>query len=127
MTYLLDNDISFRFAPMLAALAVEVVAVRDVEDLGEDSPDVEILQWLKGRERVVVTADKHIRSRPAEIAALKESGVTALFLERFWAKLDFWQQAAWLVGRWPRIVQFTASVTPGTCAAIQQRGRILLL
>jgi hypothetical protein len=95
--------------------------------MGEDSPDVEILQWLKGRERVFVTADKHIRSRPAEIAALKESGVRALFLERFWAKLDFWQQAAWLVARWPQIAEFASTATPRTCATIQQRGRICLL
>jgi predicted nuclease of predicted toxin-antitoxin system len=127
VTYLLDNDISFRFAQMLAALGVDVVAVREVEDLGEGAPDVGILQWLKGRERVFVTADKHIRSRPAEIAALSASGVTALFLERFWAKLDFWQQAAWLVGRWPQIDQFASSASPGTCATIQQRGRIRLL
>jgi hypothetical protein len=127
VSYLLDNDLSFRFAHMLAALGVDVVAVRDVEALGEDAPDVEILRWLAGRERVFITADKHIRSRPAEIAALKESGVTALFLERFWAKLDFWQQAAWLVARWPQMDQFASNASPGTCATIQQRGRIRLL
>ena len=127
MTYLFDNDISFRFAHMLAALEVDVLAVRDVGDLGEGASDVEILHWLDGRDRLFVTADKHIRSRPAEIAALMESGVTALFLERFWARLDFWQQAAWLVGRWPQIEQFASSATPGTCATVQQRGRIRLL
>jgi predicted nuclease of predicted toxin-antitoxin system len=124
VTYLLDNDISFRFAHLLAALGVDVVSVRDVEDLGEDASDMEILHWLTGRERVFVTADKHIRSRPAEVAALKESHVTALFLERFWSKLDFWQQAAWLVARWPQIDQFASGASPGTCASIQQRGRI---
>jgi hypothetical protein len=70
------------------------------------------------------TADKHIRSRPAEIGALKETGVTSLYIERFWAKFDFWQQAAWLVARWPQIVQFASGASPGTCATIQQRGRI---
>jgi hypothetical protein len=127
VTYLLDNDISFRFAHMLAALGVDVVPVRDVEDLGEDASDVEILRWLAGRSRVFVTADKHIRSRPGEVAALKESLVTAFFLERFWPKLDFWQQAAWLVARWPRIDQFASAAPSGTCAGVQQRGRIGLL
>jgi PIN like domain len=127
VTYLFDNDISFRFALMLAALEVDVVAVRDVEALGENADDIEIMQWLKGQNRLFVTADLRIRSRPSESAALKGTGVTALFLERFWAKLDFWQQAAWMVARWPRIEQFASSASPGTCAMIQQRGRIRLL
>ena len=127
MSYLFDNDISFRFAHMLKALGVDVLSVRDVGDLGEHASDVEILNRLTGRERVFVTADKHIRSRPAEIAALKESRVTALFLERFWSKLDFWHQAAWLVVRWPQIERFASGAPPGTCAGVQQRGRIHLL
>jgi PIN domain-containing protein len=127
VTYLFDNDLSFRFAHMLAALGVDVLAVRDVGDLGEGTFDIKILQWLEGRDRLFVTADKHIRSRPAETGALKETGVTALFIERFWAKLDFWQQAAWLVGRWPQIGQFASSASTGTCATIQQRDRIRLL
>src|SRR5262249_34421386 len=109
---------------MLAALEVDVVAVRNVEALGEDADDIEILQWLKGQDRLFVTADLRIRSRPSESAALKGTGATALFLDRFWAKLDFWQQAAWIVARWPQIEQFASRVTPGTCAIIQQRGRI---
>src|SRR5690349_11884264 len=98
---------------MLTALEVDVLAVRDVQDLGQAATDVEILQWLTGRDRFFITADKRIRSRPAEIAALKETAVSALFLERFWAKLEFWQQAAWLVARWPQIDQFASTITPG--------------
>jgi hypothetical protein len=125
--YLLDNSISFRFAHMLVALGVDVLAVRDVEELGAGAGDVEIVQWLRGRERTFITADKHIRTRPAEIAALKESRVTALFLERFWSKLEFWPQAAWLITRWPEIDRWASSVPAGSCAAVQQRGRIQLL
>jgi hypothetical protein len=124
VSYLLDNDISFRFAHMLAALGVEALAVRDVAALGEDATDVQILQWLRESNRTFITADRHIRSRPAEIAALKESGVTALFLERFWAKLDFWQAAAWLVTRWPTIDAWVSAAQLGSCATVQQRGRI---
>lgn len=124
MTYLLDNNISFRFAHMLAALGVDALAVRDVQALGEEADDVSILRWLHGRDCVLLSGDRHIRSRPLEAAALRESRVTALFLDRFWPKLGFWQQAAWLVTRWPLIEQFAGTASPGTYGIIQQRGRI---
>jgi predicted nuclease of predicted toxin-antitoxin system len=127
VSYLFDNNISFRFAQMLAALGVDVLAVRHVPALGEDAGDMEILRWLRGRECVLISGDRHIRSRPLEVTALRESRVTALFLDRFWSKQSFWQQAAWLVARWPLIEQFASSALPATCGVIQQRGRIRLL
>jgi hypothetical protein len=127
VTYLFDNNISFRFAHMLKALGVDALAVRDVEELGEDAGDVSILRWIRGRECALITGDRHIRTRPLEVSALREHAVTALFLDRFWPKLTFWQQAVWLVSQWPQIEQFTLNAQPGTCGKIQQRGRILYL
>jgi hypothetical protein len=57
-----------------------------------------------------------------EAAALKESGVTALFLDPFWAKLTLWKQAVWFVNRWEEIDRFASSAPRGTCAVLRQRG-----
>jgi PIN domain-containing protein len=127
VTYLFDNNLSFRFAYMLQALGVDVVAVRDVPTLGESSKDPEILAWLEGRECIFLTGDQRIRTRPLEVAALRQHHFTALFKDRFWAKLTFWPQAAWLVAHWPQIEQFSMDALPGACAVLQQRGRIRLL
>jgi predicted nuclease of predicted toxin-antitoxin system len=60
VTYLIDNNIAFRFAHMLAALGIDALAVRDVEELGEDAGDVEILAWLGRRVCTFITGDRHI-------------------------------------------------------------------
>jgi hypothetical protein len=124
VTYLFDNNISFRFAQALRALGVDVYAVREIDEPGESADDVDILTWLIGRDRVFVSGDRHIRTRPLEVAALRQSGVTALFLSPFWSKLEFWPQAAWLVKQWPNVEKFAGSASLGTCARIQQNGRI---
>jgi hypothetical protein len=48
-------------------------------------------------------------------------------MDRFWSKLEFWQQAAWLVARWPQMQEFAEGSPLGTCGKLQQRGRIVLL
>ena len=56
MKYLFDNCISYRFAKMLAAVEVDVVALRDVYP--EDIKDVELFAKLKGLGYVFVTTDE---------------------------------------------------------------------
>lgn len=75
VTYLFDNNISFRFAHMLAALGVDAIAVRDVDLLGESATDRSILSWLMEREATLITGDRRIRFRPqeVEVEALRRS------------------------------------------------------
>lgn len=87
--------------------------------------DTEYLPQL--RDCVLITGDQRIRTRQAEAAALRRSGVTTLFLARFWTKLSFWDQARWLVSRWPDIDRFASTVPAGTCAEVKQRGSIRLI
>src|SRR5690349_18738074 len=112
MTYLFDNCLSYRFASMPAALDVDVKALRDV--FPADIKDVDFLPQLRGRGWVLVTTDRHMQTRQIEAATLRASGITALFLGRFSGKLSFWQQAQWLVTRWPEIARFAERVSAGT-------------
>jgi hypothetical protein len=122
--YFFDNCISYRFADMLSALGVDAVALRS--QFSPDIEDVDFLAQLTGTGMVLMTADISQATRVQEARALKEAGVTTLFLGPFWSKLKFWDQAVWLVRRWPRIDGFASNVTKGTCAEIKQNGTALV-
>lgn len=124
MKYFLDNCISFRFAEMLRPLGVDIVALR--EELPEDTEDVELFQKLKGRRLVFISTNTTQLTRQHEAKALKESGVTSLFFAPFFQKLKFWDQAAWMLRRWPQIDAFASSIELGVCAEIKQNGSALI-
>lgn len=121
MTYFFDNCISHRFAAMLAALGVQATALRD--EFPESADDVTVFHQLRQRDLVFVSCDRSQTTTAAEATWLKRSGITAIYFGRFWPKMTFWQQAAWLVARWPTIDGYANGVAPGTFAEIQQNGR----
>ncbi len=125
MTYLFDNCISYRFAHMLATLGVDAKALRDV--FPAYIKDVDFIPQLRGQGWVLITTDRHMKTRQIEAAALQASGVTALFLGRFYSKLSFWQQARWLITHWSEITDFADRVSAGTVAEIQQNGTARML
>ena len=92
MKYIFDNCISFRYAAMLSALNEDVVALRDLCDV--DISDVELFAFLKDKGRVFVTIDDRQKTRHRESRALREAGLTALWLGPFWDRKKFWDQCA---------------------------------
>lgn len=121
MKYFFDNCISFRLANLLAALDVEAVALR--MEFSQSVADKTFLATLGQQHDVLITYDHRQRTREAEARAIKEAGVTALWIGPFWSKLQFWQQAKWLITRWEIIDSFANSSVRGTCAVIKQNGR----
>jgi len=120
--YFFDNCISYRFARMLAALEeFEVVALRD--KYPADIEDIELFQALSGSGYVFVTCDDRQKTREGEAKALRESGLTALWFGPFWSKKLFWDQAKWVITRWPVIDGYVKGVAPGTCAEVKENGR----
>jgi hypothetical protein len=120
---MLDNNISFRFAAMLRALDVDIVALRN--EMPSNTADVDFLGNLRTRYEidVFVSGNTKQRTNPIERQLLKASGVTSLYFNPFFEKMGFWRQAAWLVNRWPTIDGFAKGVSLGTCADVQQNGR----
>lgn len=107
---------------MLAALEEwEVVALRDMYP--ENIDDVALFQQLKGSGYVFITCDSSQTTRAREAAALKEAGLTALFLGPFWSKKSFMDQAKWIISRWELIDRFASAVVPGVCAELTERGK----
>lgn len=123
MKYFLDNDISPRFALMLRALSVDIVALRDI--YAQDTKDPEFLGDLKKLHGVdvFISKDTAQRANAVEAALLKQSGVTSLHFNPFFGKLQFWAQAKWLVTHWDKIDGFARGSAMGTFADIQQNGR----
>jgi len=122
--YFLDNCISYRFADMLRALGVDIVALR--EEYPENTEDVELFKKLHGRKLVFITTNTSQRTRLHEARALKASGVTSLFLAPFFEKMRFWDQAIWMVRYWPKITAFAEHMELGVCAEIKQNGTALI-
>jgi len=121
--YFFDNNISPRYAEMLRALGVNVTALS--ERFPPNIKDEDFLPQLK--DCILITGDQRIRTRKIEAAALRQSGISALFLARFWPRLVLWDQARWLVTRWPDIDRFTSRTSMGTYAEVQQGGTIRLI
>jgi hypothetical protein len=122
VTYLFDNNFSPNLARMLALAGVDAVALRDKFD--EDIKDVEFLPLLKGSGMVLITSDKHMKTREAEALALHEAGITALFFRPFFIQMDLLSQAAWLTKNWRRIEEFVANSRAGTVGEVHVRGQI---
>ncbi len=123
MIYFFDNNISYRYAEMLRALDVRVRVLR--EEFPEDISDVDLFAGLHGKDNVFLTGDQRIRRREAEAKALRQCRITALFLGPFWSKMNRWEQAVWLVTKWPKIDGFASNVAQGTCAELKRNGKAL--
>lgn len=121
MRYFLDNCISFRFAEMLRALQVDVVALR--EELPQQATDAEIFRHLAGSDRVFVSGNRSQLTRICEAGELKAAGISAIYFAPFWGKLGFWGQAAWLVRQWNRIDDVQRGLARGTIVEIKQNGK----
>lgn len=121
MKYFLDNNISYKFAGMLAALDCDVEALR--ESFPTDITDENLLTQLAGRDVVFVTGDRKMLRRPQELKALKAAGISVLFLGPFWSKMGFWSQAEWWIRRWHLIDGFARGAVKGTFAEVSQGGK----
>ena len=93
------------------------------EKFPHDIADVGLFEQIRGERIVFVTTDSRQRTRQAEATALRQSGVTALFIGRFFPKMVLWPQAVWLVSKWPKIEGFAEAVKLGTCADVSQKGQ----
>jgi hypothetical protein len=123
--YFLDNCLSHRYAAMLRALNVDIVALR--EELTPDTPDVRVFQHLATSDRVFITADRRQLVRVAEATELRSAGISAIYFSKFWGTYDLWGQAAWLVSRWPLIDQTQSGLAKGSVVELKHNGKSLLI
>jgi hypothetical protein len=122
--YFFDNCLSYRYVDMLRALDVDATALRS--QFSESIKDFDLFQQIGGSGSVFVSCDLAQTTRLLEATALKQSGVTAIYFGPYWTKMDFWQQAIWLVSHWQSIDRFASSVVQGTFAEIKRNGKAMV-
>ncbi len=123
MTYIFDNDITPKHAEVLRMYKVDVRTVR--LEFGPDAKDEDFIPLVGQRGWVLISGDKHMRTKPAEAMALKAASVTALFFGPFWQRLGFKEQAAWLLRHWDRIDAQVKDLSPGSSAKVQQNSKVV--
>ena len=121
-TYLFDHNLSADFARALHAVDDDVRALSD--EFPTNVEDVDLILALGERGWVLISHDRSMRTRPKEAAALRQSGITAVYLGPFWRKLRRWDQFVWLARNWPKIQEFVNSNPRGTIGVAQQNGNI---
>ena len=128
MNFLFDNNLSPRLARALNELegehGNEVVHLRDRFDA--NATDEEWMEGLSGESWCIVTADFRISKTPHEVEAWKESGHIVFFLKGSWLKIEFWNQAATFIKRWPQIRQLAERTRPGTGYIVPVKGTKIL-
>lgn len=77
MKFFFDNNISYRYADMLKALDVDVVALREV--FPQDIKDDELLKKLASSHYVFVSGDRAMRTSTIEAPILKAARITSLY------------------------------------------------
>lgn len=122
MQYFFDNCISYRYAECLSALGQPTVALR--HSFAEGIRDVDLFRQLRGKDIVFVASDLKQLSRREEARELKRLGCSAIYFAPFWNKKVFWEQAAWIVSRWPTIDAFVQATAKGTIAEVKQNGKL---
>ncbi len=105
---------------MLLALEVDAIPLR--QKFSETIDDVDLFPQLQEFD-VFITGDMKQITRTIEAEELKRAKVTSLWLEPFFNKMQFWDQAAWIIRKWHLIESFAQSATKGTAAMVKHSGR----
>jgi hypothetical protein len=122
MTFAFDNCLSPKLAHILRLLDVNAIHLK--KHLRGKTEDTEWLPEAGRRGWVVVTRDEHIRTRPAERLAWKRWRVTCVDLKGYPHWRSRWDQAFWVLKRWPDIEEAVRTAREGTWLVVPSRGRI---
>lgn len=124
MTFFFDNNLSYRLAAGLRAFGEEVWHLRDT--FPPVTPDDVWLPDVGQRGWYVITRDKRISRKPAEVAALKGAGVGA-FIFTQQKDLDLWGWVETVIRRWREIQEWCRTHQRPFVTGIPERGRMTLL
>jgi hypothetical protein len=122
MTFFLDNMFPPRFSKAFREVDKDVWHLR--ERFEQDAPDAVWLPELAATSSVLITLDRHIRTRPLEREALSRSGIVALFIGPFFSKNQFWDQFVWLVRHKKGIEDTARGLERGACMLVKQNGKM---
>jgi hypothetical protein len=103
--YFFDNNLGKNIVEGMKAFGEDVEHLLD--SFPKDAADTEWLQYIGDNGIYLISRDKKILHRPAELSALKEYDVGAFFLGG--KDRNLWQLIQQLVRNWPRIKDYADS------------------
>ncbi|MBI2774083.1 MAG: DUF5615 family PIN-like protein [Chloroflexi bacterium] len=121
MTFFFDNNLSPVLVQGLRAFGEDVQHLRD--SFAAEAPDTEWIPEVARRGWVVVTRDKHIRTRPLELDALRSHGLRVFIFSQK-RDPDRWGWVELVVRRWLELKRFTETNGRPFVALIPEHGRI---
>jgi len=86
--------------------------IADEPEMSRHMPDIEWIQKLEA-ERIVVSGDGRILTKPFERDAWLASKLRGFFLNDTFPNKSLWDQAKFVVGRWERILNAAARCPAG--------------
>lgn len=101
MTFIVDENLSQELTKGLRGFGEDVHHI--VDEFGRGVKDTDWLKEISGRGWSVITRDRAIRRRPAEIEALRQYRIGAFFLGG--KQLSRWQLITQIVRAWPLILE----------------------
>jgi len=123
--YFLDHCISFRYAGMLRALEVDIVALQ--EKCPANIKDVDLFKFLKGSEYVFISEDRRQLTRIAEATELRAAGISAIYFGPYWSGLGFWKQAEYLIKHWSSFESVHKGLAMGSITEAKQNGKLMTM
>ena len=120
-----DNNVAPALVNILKALSVDAVHLK--EHFKQNTTDEDWIPEVGRHGWIVVTWDFRIYKRPAQRDALTQNGVKAVFLPSSFSQKKIWDQAAWIVKHWPKIVEQVDRFDRFQCVRITDNGKVELL
>ena len=123
MTFFFDTNLSFRLTKALFYLEEnENLVIHITEIFPPDTLDVIWLEHIGKNGMVLVSKDRKIRRRKAELMALKEYNIGAFFL--IGRKLTKWQEIRQLIFQWEKMKELAIRSRRPFAFLVPQRGNI---
>lgn len=130
MTYFFDNNIAPAIPESLRALGQEAVHISDCADHGISRSDADV-DWMPKVAKLgwfAVTVDNNIQRRREEKKVREECRLRVVYLPgTFGRKLQFFQQAVFVIRAWENIVEATKSARPGQCFRVTEHHKVALM
>jgi len=121
MTFLFDNDISYRLVEHLRVEGVDAKALR--QEYTESAKDPEWLPTIDGATTIIITGDCKMRHRAPERAALTQSRATVLFVHKSVMHLIGLPQTLWFLKHWDALQKFLEGAARGSHFIVGLNGR----
>ncbi len=123
MNFFFDNNISLNMARAMALLDVECRVLHLQDQFKEGAKDEEWLPFVGKNDYILVTRDKKITRRKAELLAYKRHKVGAFILTG--KNLTIWAQVKQLILSWENMKKLAEKTPRPFAFQIRSKGKII--